>query len=65
MNAVARNPLRCAKAAENRLFSFDLLELHFGSRRNKHRLLFRVEESDVLVLHIRHSARRDLTEEDL
>ena len=57
MYSLAQNPQRCAKAAENHRFSFDLYELRHGKRRNKHRILFRIEEQNVLVLHIRHSAR--------
>ncbi|MEX2307573.1 MAG: type II toxin-antitoxin system RelE/ParE family toxin [Pirellulales bacterium] len=58
-------PRRCALAHENDKFSFELREVRFGGRRHKHRILFTLHEDIVLVLHIRHSARRDLREEDL
>jgi plasmid stabilization system protein ParE len=65
MYSLARDQYRCSKAAETSRFPFELYELLYGRRRGKHRILFRVEQDVVLVLHIRHSARRDLTEDDL
>lgn len=59
------NPRRCATAHESDRFSFELRELLFGGRRQKHRILFTLHEDKVLILHIRHSAQRDLTEDDL
>ena len=62
--SLAKNPLGCPKAAESSRFVFDLRELLFGRKRNKHRILFEVVDDNVVVLHIRHSARRDLTADD-
>jgi plasmid stabilization system protein ParE len=59
------SPMQCHKAHENDQFPFDLYELLYGSRRNKHRILFRVEGNRVVILHIRHSAQVDLLEGDL
>jgi plasmid stabilization system protein ParE len=65
MRTLQRDPKRCHKAHENDSFSFDLYELIYGKRRSKHRILFRIYKDVVLILHVRHSAQRDLTEEDL
>src|SRR5947207_12338108 len=65
MHSLAVMPERCHQAQENRRLSFDLYELLYGRRNNKHRILFRIQNNEVLVLHIRHSARRDLKLEDL
>jgi len=65
IRSLSQNPLRCGTAHENDKFSFDVRELLFGGRRNKHRVLFTIHHDLVLVLHIRHSAQRDLTEFDL
>jgi len=65
MRTLSTNPHRCHKAHENDRFPFQLYELLYGKRQNKHRILFRVYKDVVLVLHIRHSAQRDLTVEDL
>lgn len=65
ISTLIRNPKRCAKAAEYRRFDFGLYELHYGTRRNKHRILFRVEDDQVIVVHLRHSARRNLQKGDL
>jgi plasmid stabilization system protein ParE len=64
IESLRRNPLRCHKAFENDYFSFELYELLYGRRRNKHRILFRVEGDLVVILQIRHSAMRDLTDDD-
>lgn len=61
---LAKTPRRCAKAAEHRRFDFELYELRYGTRRNKHRILFRVENNEVIVVHLRHSARRNLRKGD-
>jgi ParE toxin of type II toxin-antitoxin system, parDE len=65
MHSLANMPERCHKAGESRRLPFDLYELLYGMRNNTHRVLFRIENNEVLVLHIRHSARRDLKIEDL
>lgn len=65
LSSLAENPARCGLAHENDKFPFELRELLYGSRVNKHRVLFSIHEELVLVLHIRHSARRDLTQEDI
>lgn len=56
---------RCHKARESRDLPFELFELLYGSRHNKQRILFRIENTEVVILQIRHSARRDLRFEDL
>ena len=59
------DPLLGHKAPENDRFPFELYELLYGKRMNKHRILYTVQNDMVLVLRIWHSAQRDLTEEDL
>lgn len=65
IQSLRRDPLRCGVAHENDKFSFELRELLFGGRQQKHRILFTVQDDVVAVLYIRHSARRDLTKDDL
>jgi plasmid stabilization system protein ParE len=65
IRSLSKNPLRCSTAAESDRFPFDLRQLLYGKRRNKHRVLFTLHDDVVLVLHIRHSAQRDLTADDL
>jgi plasmid stabilization system protein ParE len=65
MRSLSKNPERCHKAAEDGRFSFDVYELFYGRRRNKHRILFRIYRDVVLVLHIRHAAQRELEVGDL
>jgi plasmid stabilization system protein ParE len=65
IQSLGRDPLRCGVAHEDDKFSFELRELLFWGRQHKHRVLFTVQDDVVAVLHIRHSARRDLTRSDL
>jgi plasmid stabilization system protein ParE len=65
LGSLVANPTRCGLAHENDKFPFELRELLYGGRVNKHRILFTIHEDLVLVLHLRHSSRRDLREDDL
>ena len=65
MATLRRNPQRCHMANENDRFQFDVHEMIYGPKKNKHRILFRIDSDLVLVLHIRHSAQRDLSDDDL
>jgi hypothetical protein len=50
---------------ESERFAFDVRELLYGTKKNKHRILFTVRDDVVYILHIRHSAQRELTSDDL
>jgi plasmid stabilization system protein ParE len=63
--SLADNPFIGHLAAENDRFPFELYELLYGKRRNKHRILYTVENDAVVILHIRHSAQNELMEDDL
>lgn len=63
--SLSDEPRRCGIAHEDSKFPFELRELLYGRRLHKHRLLFTIHEDLVVVLHIRHSSRRDLTVDDL
>jgi len=65
IESLPHNLARGHKALENDRFPFGLYEVLYGKRMNKHRILYRVEDNAVVILHIRHSAQRDLTEDDL
>ena len=65
IESLSQDPLRFPKALENDDLPFDLYELLFGTKKNKHRILFTIRGDVVFVVHIRHSAQRDLTEDDL
>jgi len=64
LDSLATNPQRCSLAAESRKFPTELRQLHYGRRRS-YRALFVIREQTVVVLHIRHTARRDVTPEEL
>jgi plasmid stabilization system protein ParE len=65
LESLSVTPRRCGIAHESSKFAFEVRELLYGRRVHKHRILFTIHEDLVLVLHIRHSAQRDLTEDDL
>ena len=65
IESLSTDPFRRPKAIENDRFPFDLYELLYGAKKNKHRILFTVREDVVFVVHIRPSAQRELTEGDL
>jgi plasmid stabilization system protein ParE len=56
-------PNRCALAPENDAFEFEIRQLIHG----QYRVLFTVsaQTEEVLVLHIRHTARRPVSSDDL
>lgn len=53
-------PNRCALAPEGKRFRIAVRQLLYGRRGNQYRILFEVKEERVIVLRIRHSARRSL-----
>ena len=65
LQLLANNPTRCPEARENDLFPFEVREVLYGKRRKNHRALFTIHKDLVVVLHIRHTAQQDLTEDDL
>ncbi len=46
--------------AENPKFPFEIRELLYGKRKNKHRIIFTIRDDDVIVLFIHHGARKEL-----
>ncbi|MGD9648005.1 MAG: type II toxin-antitoxin system RelE/ParE family toxin [Pirellulales bacterium] len=61
-DTAARHPL----ARESSRFSLELRQINYGVRRQPtHRAVYLVQESDVVVLAIRHLAQRDLTREEV
>src|SRR3990170_2083651 len=64
LNSLGSNPERCPIAAESRKLSIEIRQLLYGRRRS-YRVLFLVREQTVVVLHVRHTARREASPEDL
>src|SRR5215212_2222211 len=53
-------PARCPLAPETYTFAYEIRHLFIG----KYRILFRVEDETVYVLHVRHSSMSALTPEE-
>jgi plasmid stabilization system protein ParE len=64
LESLATNPERCSLASENQKFPVEIRQLLFGRNRS-YRALFTIRHETVVILHIRHAARRDVTPEDL
>ena len=64
---LASYPYRCPIAPEARRMKRELRNLLYGKRPHVYRVIYEVDESReaVLVLHIRHGARRKLRPSDL
>ena len=66
LQSLVHAPTRCALAAENDQFPFELRELLYGAgRKSTHRVLFTIADELVLVLALRHIAQDRLEFEDL
>ena len=66
IETLRKSPEGCPPARESDLHPLGLRELHFGiGRRPTHRIVFTIDGDIVVVLRVRHSARRDLTVDDL
>ncbi len=55
-------PERCPLAPEGRLVRRKIRQLLYGKRHGAYRLLFEIQERTVYILHIRHAARRHLSQ---
>ena len=53
-------PARCPLAPENDAFEEEIRQLFHGKRQGRYRILFTIREQTVVVLHIRHGARKHL-----
>ena len=63
LNSLANHPERCPLAAESRKLAIEIRQLVYGRQRS-YRALFLMRGQTVTVLHIRHTARREVGFED-
>jgi plasmid stabilization system protein ParE len=54
-------PWRCPLAPENATLPFEVRHLLYGRRPHVYRILFRVIDDAVYILHIWHGSRRQIT----
>jgi plasmid stabilization system protein ParE len=62
IESLRENPLLHGFAPEREALKIDLRQMLYGKRRNVFRILYTVDDDTVVVLHIRHAARRLLEE---
>jgi plasmid stabilization system protein ParE len=60
METLTSHPARCPRAAESDKFPEELRELLYGKQKSKHRIIFAIRGTDVVVLYVHPSARKDL-----
>jgi plasmid stabilization system protein ParE len=54
-------PRRCPLAPENDSLDYETRQLLYGA----YRILFTIEDDTVLILHVRHGARRSMTPDEM
>ena len=59
-----KSPQRCPLAPESRFFNEEIRQAFHGRRQHKYRILFTVRNDKVLILHVRHGARKALGESE-
>ena len=66
MESLAENPLQFPLAPENQHLPVKFRQMLYGlGKRKTHRILFVVRQSAVVVHQIRHTARRDVSVDDM
>jgi plasmid stabilization system protein ParE len=63
VQSLESSPRRCSLAPETAYFGREIRQMLYGKRNHKYRILFEIREQMVIVLRIRHGARRILGEE--
>jgi plasmid stabilization system protein ParE len=64
LESLSTYPERCSIAAESRKVIEEIRQMLYGKQRN-HRVLYVIRDRTVVVLHIRHAARRTANTEEL
>jgi plasmid stabilization system protein ParE len=59
--SLSEMPQRCPLAPENRSFPFEVRHLLYGRRPHVYRVIFRVIDDVVYILHVWHGRREHLT----
>jgi plasmid stabilization system protein ParE len=62
IESLASRPQRCPLAPEAPFFPEEIRQLLSGRSRGVHRILFTIKDDSVVVLHVRHGARKHLPE---
>lgn len=65
LQTLSENPQRCSLAPENDVVQEEIRHFLFGKRVGTFRVLFRIVDDEVRILHIRRAAMRDATPDDL
>ena len=60
IESLASHPQRCPLAHEAPFFQEEIRQLLYGRGRGVHRILFTIKDATVVVLHVRHGARKHL-----
>jgi plasmid stabilization system protein ParE len=64
LDSLSMNPERCSYALERDKVPVEIRQLLYGRQRS-YRAIYLIRAQTVVVLHIRHTARRDASREEL
>jgi plasmid stabilization system protein ParE len=64
LDKLTTNPERCPIAPESKKLHAEIRQLLYGQQRS-YRALFLIRKQTVIVLHIRHTARREASTDEL
>lgn len=62
IQSLETHPTACSLAPETAYFGREVRQLLYGKRQHKYRVLFEIRRQLVVVLRVRHGARRNLGE---
>ena len=60
METLTLRPARCPRAAESDKFPMELRALLYGKGKNVYRIIFTIQDQDVVVLFVHHCSRKQL-----
>ena len=58
ITSLAELPERCGLAPENRIVSSEVRHLLYGTKPNVYRIIFKIDQGTVYVVHVRHGRRQ-------
>jgi plasmid stabilization system protein ParE len=60
VSQLEKSPAACGLAPEGEYFGREIRQLLYGRRQHKYRVLFEIRDKTVIILRVRHGARRVL-----
>ena len=64
LQTLSEAPDRCPLAPENELVDQTIYQFFYGKRRGRYRVVFTIQDDQVLILHVRRGTMDKATQED-